>query len=87
MAEFTLKRKPVKTLKVNIGEESFHIPLSMCLTPEELAPLDTAEGTRDFFRKYLSEEVKKVLTIEDYNEITRAWVAASNKAGGKTTGE
>ena len=66
MAEFTLKRKPVKTLKVNIGEESFHIPLSMCLTPEELAPLGT---------------------IEDYNEITRAWIDASNKAGGKTTGE
>jgi hypothetical protein len=87
MAEFTLKRKPVKTLKVNIGDESFHIPLSMCLTPEELAPLGTAEGTRDFFRKYLSEDVKKILTIEDYNEITRAWIDASNKAGGKTTGE
>ena len=87
MAEFTLKRKPAKTLKVNIGDESFQIPLSMCLTPEELAPLGTAEGTRDFFRKYLSEDVKKELTIEDYNEITRAWVEASNKAGGKTTGE
>ena len=87
MAEFTLKRKPVKTLKVNIGEESFMIPLAGSLTPEELAKLDTAEGTRDYFRKYLSEDVKKVLTIEDYNEITRAWIDASNKAGGKTTGE
>ena len=87
MAEFTLKRKPAKTLKVNIGDESFQIPLSMCLTPEELVPLGTAEGTRDFFRKYLSDDVIKILTIEDYNEITRAWVEASNKAGGKTTGE
>lgn len=87
MAEFTLKRKPAKTLKVNIGDESFHIPLSMCLTPEELAPLGTAEGTRGFLRKYLSEDMKKVLTIEDYNAITRAWIDASNKAGGKTTGE
>ena len=26
MAEFTLKKRMVRTLKVNIGEESFHIP-------------------------------------------------------------
>ena len=55
MAEYTLKKKQAKTLKLNIGDESFHIPLSMCLTPEELAPLDTPEGTREFFRKYLSD--------------------------------
>lgn len=87
MAEYTLKKKQAKTLKLNIGDESFHIPLSMCLTPEELAPLDTPEGTREFFRKYLSNDVIAVLTIEDYNEITHAWVNASNKAGGKKAGE
>ena len=86
MAEFTLKRKPVKTLKVNIGEESFMIPLAGSLTPEELAKLDTAEGTRDYFRKFLSDDVKEFLTIDDYNEITRAWVDASGR-GAQTTGE
>ena len=53
MAEFTLKERPKKTLKLNIGEESFNIPLAGSLTPEEAAPLDTQAGTIEFFQKYL----------------------------------
>ena len=86
-AEFTLKRKPEKTLKVNIGDESFLIPLAGSLTPEEAAPLDTQAGTIAFFQKYLSEDVRKILTIDDYNAITKAWVDASKKSGGKSAGE
>lgn len=81
MAEFTLKKKPAKVLKLNIGDETFNIPLATSLTPEEAAPLDTQAGTIAFFQSYLSEEVKKILVIEDYNEITKAWVKASKEAG------
>ena len=87
MAEFTLKERPKKTLKLNIGEESFNIPLAGSLTPEEAAPLDTQAGTIEFFQKYLSEDVKKILVIDDYNEITKAWIKASKVPGGKTAGE
>lgn len=87
MAEFTLRKKPAKTLKVNIGEESFHIPLSGSLTPSEMLPLNTAKGTQEFIAKHLSPEVAEVLTIDDYNAITKAWIEASNKAAGKSTGE
>lgn len=85
MAEFTLKQKPAKVLKVNIMDETFSIPLAGSLTPQEAAPLDTQEGTIAFFQKYLSDEVKKILVIDDYNEITKAWVKASKEA--KTAGE
>ena len=84
---FTLKRKEPDTMRLNIGKESFQIPLAGSLTPEESAPLDTPSGTIAFFQKYLSDEVKKVLTIDDYNAITRAWIEASRKASGKTPGE
>lgn len=87
MAEFTLKRKEASTLKLNIGEDSFQIPLAGSLTPEEAAPLDTQAGTIAFFQKYLSDDIKAVLTIDDYNEITKAWVSASKKAARKTPGE
>lgn len=81
MTEFTLNRKPAKTLKVNIGEESFHIPLAGSLTPKEAATLDTAKGTQDFIKKYLSPEVAESLTIDDFNAITNAWTSASNRSG------
>lgn len=85
MAEFTLKSKKAKTLKVNIGEESFHIPLARYLKPSELTDVDlnTPEGTREFLRKYISKEAADDLTIADYDAITQAWIEAS----GKDTGE
>jgi len=87
MAEFTLKPREIETLKLNIGEESFQIPLAGSLTPEEAAPLDTNEGTIAFFQKYLSKDVIAVLKIDDYNAITQAWLDASKKKSKKTPGE
>ena len=88
MAEFTLKPKEADTLKLNIGDKSFQIPLAGSLTPEEAAPLDTNTGTIAFFQKYIDDdEIKAALRINDYNAITKAWMDASKKAAGKTPGE
>ena len=87
MAEFTLKPREVETLKLNIGEESFQIPLAGSLTPEEAAPLDTTEGTIAFFQKHLSKDIIAMLKIDDYNAITKAWLDASKKKNKKTPGE
>lgn len=87
MQEFTLKPKEADTLRLNIGDESFQIPLAGSLTPEEAATLDTAEGTRAFFQKYLPKKITKALTINDYNEITKAWLEATKKVQGLTPGE
>ena len=87
MQEFTLKKKEAKTLRLNIGDESFQIPLAGSLTPEEAVTLNTAEGTIAFFNKYISPEITKELTVDDYNEITEAWKNATRKASGKTPGE
>ena len=88
MAEFTLKQKEAETLKLNIGDKSFQIPLAGSLTPEEAAPLETNTGTIAFFQKYIDDdEVKSMLRINDYNEITKAWMDASKKASGKKPGE
>lgn len=88
MAQFTLRPKEVETLRLDIGEKSFQIPLANCLTPAEAAPLDTQAGTIEFLRKYIDdEEIKASLRICDYNEITKAWVEASKKAEVKNPGE
>lgn len=76
MAEFTLKKQEAKTLRLNIGDKSYQVPLVGSLTPAEVAPLDTPVGTRAFFNRYLDQDVVDSLTLDDYNAITKAWVAA-----------
>lgn len=88
MAEFTLKPREADTLKLNIGDKSFQIPLADSLTPEEALPLNTQAGTIAFLQKYIDdEEIKASLRICDYNEITKVWVETSKKAAGRDPGE
>ena len=86
MPEFTLKRKPAKTLKINIEDKSYHVPLGGGLTPDEWVGLNTFEGTKDFLCRYIPEEVAKELTIDEWNAIIEAWKQETGKSG-KTAGE
>lgn len=87
MAEFTLKRRKAKTLKINIDDKSYHIPLSGSMKPKEVAKLDTVEATLEFMKKYIPEEVLDELTQDEYNDIVRAWGEASKEASGLNPGE
>ena len=86
MPEFTLKRKLAKTLKINIEDKSYHVPLGGSLTPDEWVGLNTFEGTKDFLCRYIPEEVAKELTIDEWNAIIEAWKQETGKSG-KTAGE
>ena len=86
MAEFTLKRNIVKTFKVNIGDDSYSIPLGGSLTPKEWVGLDTFAGTVDFMRRYIPADVADTFTIDEWNAIIEAWKTETGK-GGKTAGE
>lgn len=87
MAEFTLKPKEVETLRLNIGEGSYQVPLGGSLTRKEIAALDTREGTYEFLSKYIPVEVLDSLATVDYNQIVNVWVKETAKASGKTLGE
>lgn len=87
MAEFTLKRRKAKTLKINIDDKSYHIPLSGSMKPKEVAKLDTVEATLEFMKKYIPGEVLDELTQDEYNDIVRAWGEASKEASGLNPGE
>lgn len=88
MAEFTLKKREADTLKLNIGEDSFEIPLATSLTLEEATAVRSMDGAIDFFNKYISEEVAKTLTLLNYRDIIAAWTEASKKSTeGVTPGE
>ena len=87
MAEFTLKRVEQKTLKVNIGEESYQIPLMGSLTFKEAKTLDTQEGTYAFIKRYIPGKILDDLKVEEYNQIVNIWKEESQKHSGKSQGE
>ena len=88
MYEFTLKPMEADTLRLNIGDKTFQIPLSNSLTLEEATMTGTPAGTIRFLQKYINdEELHKQLRIGDYNAIIAEWKDASEKAAGITPGE
>lgn len=91
MAEFTLKTREEDTLKLNIGDESFQIPLATSMTLEEARSMDTMEGAISFFNKYIREDVANSLSLINYRDLIKAWRDASEvamqAAGDITPGE
>ena len=87
MAEFTLKRREAKTLKIHIDSQTYEIPLSGSLKPKEVAKLDTVEATMEFMKQFIPAEVIDDLTQDEYNDIVTAWGEASKQEAGIKTGE
>ena len=87
MSEFTLRRREAKTLKVNIDDKSYTIPLAGSMKPKDVAKLATVEATLDFMKSYIPAEVIDDLTQDEYNDLVRAWGEASKTAAGIKPGE
>lgn len=77
MKEFTLKDREADFLKLNIGDESFNIPLATSMTLEEAHSMDTMDGAISFFKKYIREDVANSLSLLNYRDIITAWREAS----------
>lgn len=81
MAEITLKGKneEIKVLKVNIGEESYSVPLSGSLSIREMKAMrDGDEDGFDFFSRYIPMEVLETLTMDEFKALNNAWREASS---------
>lgn len=90
MREYTLKPQEEDTLKLNIRDESFLIPLATSLTLEEAAAMDSMDGAISFFKKYIGEKTANTLTLKNWNAIFRWWKEASEenaKNGDASLGE
>jgi hypothetical protein len=85
MKEYTLKKKEAETLRINIGDESYQLPLMTSLTLEEAAMVETAEGTRSVLKKYIP--ILDELKITEMNEIVKIWRDVSYESAGRPLGE
>lgn len=89
MAELNLKSYEEDTLRLNIGEDSFLIPLATSLTLEEAtAVIGNQDEAIAFFKRYIREDVTKNLKMKQWRDILIAWTNASRTAaGGMDPGE
>lgn len=88
MAEITLGgKKTVKSLKVNIEDKSYNIPLTGSLTIAEMEKFKDDEDGFSFFGKYIPMNVLKSLTMDDFKALTEAWKKASSEESGVDLGE
>lgn len=78
MKEFTLKKKESDFFKLNIGEESYLIPLARSLTFEEINKMQNKENVVEFFRKYLGDDVFNALTVDQFEIVCREWQKAND---------
>ena len=78
MKEFTLKKKETDFFKLNIGEESYLIPLARSLTFEEINKMQDKENVVEFFRKHLGEDVFNALTVDQFEIVCREWQKAND---------
>ena len=78
MKEFTLKKKESDFFKLNIGEESYLIPLARSLTLEEINRMQNKENVVEFFRKHLGDDVFNALTVDQFEIVCREWQKAND---------
>lgn len=86
MKELTLREKEDDFLKLNIGEESYLIPLASSMTLDEIKAMDDKEKAFEFIQKHTGGKIK----IGQYMDVITAWQEASNEAlkqTGHTVGE
>ena len=89
MREITLKNaEEIKVLKVNIGDETYSVPLSGSLSIREMRAMrDGSEDGFDFFGKYIPMEVLETLTMDEFAALNNAWKEASSEQSDASVGE
>lgn len=92
MKEITLEQ-PKEVLIVNIGKESYKIPLAGSLPFVDAMKLRKCNGEErmefivNFMQKFIPEDVFSTLTADDVMQIFQAWSDASKESQGATPGE
>lgn len=82
MPDITIQpKKVIEYLNVNIGDETYKVPLAKYLKIGEASKLDNNKAIIEFFNKYLGEDVVNNLTFDDLTEIAEAWKSVSTEGG------
>ena len=90
MKEITIKA-PNEVLKVNIGDQSFSIPLGSSLPFNKMIEMSKAEGSDrlniaySLIMEHIPEGIS--LTMGEASQLINAWISATQEASGISPGE
>lgn len=88
MAEITLgSNKEINTLRVNIGDSTYSVPLAGSLTIAEMKKFAKEEDSFEFFAKYIPHKVLDALTMDEFKALSTAWKDASAEGSKVPVGE
>lgn len=88
MAEITLgNAKAKKELTVNIGKNTYKVPLSGSLTLAEVKKIRDSDDPFALFRGHIPDEVIDNLPVDDLRALSEAWKAESEKENQPEPGE
>ena len=87
MAEVTLNNEEVEVLKINIGKDSYSLPLGGDISYETLISLKTDSGMYAFLKEHIPEDVVKSLKVKEIRQIFLVWNEETKKATGLMPGE
>lgn len=85
MKEITLNNNELKVLRVNIGKESYNIPLAKSLSIKEARAMSKDDDGLEFFAKYIPMDVLETLSVEDVATLATSWKEASFPTEDETT--
>ena len=77
----------VDTLSVEIGNETYSVPLAGSMKRKELLSLKDDESVYNMFAKYIPEEVLDEMTVDEYNQLANAWSDANINKDDASLGE
>lgn len=96
MPNYQLTHKDAKYLTLEIGGNTYNIPLASTLKNKDvknimklmkLPQVDQYGHICDFFAQYMGEDLVDELTMADTFEIFNVWIKANNSADGISLGE
>ena len=87
MPKLNLDNKEVEVLEVEIGENTYKIPLGSSMTRKELAELSDEDKVIGFFEKYIGADVMDTLLYGQISKLIHAWNDATEEACGLKVGE
>lgn len=77
----------VEVLAIEIGDKTYSLPLAGSMTRKELKALTDEEAVYNLLLKHIPEEVLDTLSMNDYNQLVKAWMDATTESQDATLGE
>ena len=87
MKKVTIGGQNANVLAVEIGKETYSVPLAGSMKRKDVLALKDEESVYAMFARYIPSEVLDDMTVDEYNQLAQAWADANAEESGASLGE